>query len=782
MDGWFHWQNCSCVRTFLERVRRKIRILKIAPVLRPLEQAWGSSHSSLRQHKNTMATTTPAESAPSSSQHPAAVDPSPNAGDGSNSNMMNHEPYRLNLFQTLQESQQGGAGGGRRTTGGNSSVSASHHHHHHHQFQQDDASYYAAYRKYCTSKISRIVHRTSVRHVLVHSSKYSHTSSSTTTSNEAATTAAGGAGAGPKPTNASSSSHKKKKNAFVPRDLSIVVHVDCLWHLAYQAERAWSNACEIQRSVAARTGTKGSDGKQRRHAIRRLHKAAQWSQQLWELSTKHCDRVSVEECRSYAEYMAGNVALEKRQYRSALRQYRRSRSILVQLALKGAEDDGPDGADNAVDDAHVLAQRDVWTTRADSLLQPLIRFCEYESRGNTEDDDNDKEDEEESSIPRATSSTDQRAPKGGEIWLAFRGRKVALDSYQELAVLYLKLEQQLKGGGGLGGAGASSGLDEDSFLAVSSDLDAAIRLVQAEFKRYESLPDGPAVRAKRDDLATVRHYMEYQKLSLWRKQQERRLAHAQQGGEDGGATTEADLLHVYDTLLQNAVKTADLQQQQQQQGSGTTATVDDDDPLWLETQAHVLRFRAFRCYYLARFHEENQDSADDGSSVGAAKQDQGSAPGLCRAEALFRQAGKLAARAAEEADACDGMEAHVKALEDLQIRIRAALCRVEALRWLEESGAHAVASTHRPLWMRLNDWDHGAGNRWGGGRGRPDNPAVALADNPPLPMAVPCKPSFYDVAWQHLPRDNDVIDEIGSYIASHEPKRGFMEWIRGGSK
>jgi RNA-binding signal recognition particle 68 len=766
-------------------------------------------HNKSRQappYRFTMATATPAEldaplqpSAAASSSDPKET---PEGGGGSNSSVMDHEPYRLNLFQTLQESQQGGTGGGGgggggphgTTINGNSSGAASHHHRHHHQFQQDDASYYAAYRTYCAAKISRIVHRTSVRHVLVHSSKYYHTSAASTSTEPAAAATAAGAGAGPKPTNAASGSHtkKKKKNAFVPRDPSVVVHEDCLWHLVFQAERAWSNACEIQRSGGAARTEGSSDGKKRQHAIRRLRKAAQWSQQLWEASTKHCDAVSVEECRSYAAYMAGNVALEKRRYRAALRQYRTSRSILVRLAAKGAEGNGPEASEakGDDDDARALARRDVWTTRADSLLQPLIRFCEYESRGKSDnnedaDDHGDKEDEEESSIPRAASSTDQRAPKGGEIWLSFRGRQVALDSYQELAVLYLKLEQQLQGGG----AGASSsGLDEDSFLAVSSDLDAAIRLVQAELKRYESLPDGPAVRAKRDDLVTIRLYMEFQKLSLWRKQQERRLADAQR--QDGGdrATTEADLLHVYDTLLQNAVTTADLQQQQQQGSganagaAGTASNVDDDDPLWLETQAHVLRFRAFRCYYVARFHEENPDCVEDGSSVGGANRDQGSSTGVSRAEALFRQAGKLAARAAEEADACDGMEAHVKALHDLQIRIRAALCRVEALRWLEENGAHAVASTHRPLWMRHSDWDHGAGNRWGGGRGRPDNPAVALADNPPLMMAVPCKPSFYDVAWQHLPRDDSITDEIGSYIARHEPKRGFLEWIRGGSK
>jgi hypothetical protein len=49
-------------------------------------------------------------------------------------------------------------------------------------------------------------------------------------------------------------------------------------------------------------------------------------------------------------------------------------------------------------------------------------------------------------------------------------------------------------------------------------------------------------------------------------------------------------------------------------------------------------------------------------------------------------------------------------------------------------------------------------------------------------LPVPCKPSFFDVAWQHVPRDDGAARGIADYIASREPRRGFLEWVRGGWK
>jgi hypothetical protein len=91
--------------------------------------------------------------------------------------------------------------------------------------------------------------------------------------------------------------------------------------------------------------------------------------------------------------------------------------------------------------------------------------------------------------------------------------------------------------------------------------------------------------------------------------------------------------------------------------------------------------------------------------------------------------------------------------------------------------------------MRLNDWDPGTaalaaavGRRSREGSDASVPVAVSLADSPPLMLPVPCKPSFFDVAWQHVPRDDGAARGIAEYIASREPRRGFLEWVRGGWK
>jgi len=91
-------------------------------------------------------------------------------------------------------------------------------------------------------------------------------------------------------------------------------------------------------------------------------------------------------------------------------------------------------------------------------------------------------------------------------------------------------------------------------------------------------------------------------------------------------------------------------------------------------------------------------------------------------------------------------------------------CRVEAAQFLQAadgSGGGGSRATNRPLWMRFDELDSG----------------TCLADNPPLPIPMPCKPSFFDLAWQHL--DTDIpVQEILDYIKANEPKKsgggGFL--------
>jgi hypothetical protein len=378
---------------------------------------------------------------------------------------------------------------------------------------------------------------------------------------------------------------------------------------------------------------------------------------------------------------------------------------LLQLAEKVDTETSPDG----------LALRDVWTTRAETVLRPLVRFCQYEAR------DEIVEEEDTSQTTAAKTA----AQPTSAIVLNFRGKDIALDSYKQLTVLYLKMEHILAD---------TSHLDELQFLQLLSDLDDALRLVQAEYSHYETLPAGPAVTAKREELLDLKGYFQYQKLAVSRQQQEARIQ---------DLTQDAEIVHVYDALQQNTMAMAALPG-----GPGGDNNV-EEDPFWLEAQAHVVRIRAFRCYYLARLYE---------STLSGTPQ---------QVLALLRQAKQLTAQAQEEIAACDMDDAdgYLTALKDLASKIQALMTRAEALRYLQTQAATGGSSkSDRPLWLRLDDLDAGS----------------VLADDPPLTMPMPCKPAFYDVAWQYVGGDFP-LEELDEYIAAHEPKSapsgGILSWF-----
>jgi len=541
---------------------------------------------------------------------------------------------------------------------------------------------YSQYHAYCSKKLARLIHNKAVRTQLVHNPKYVEGVSG-------------------------------RRHAYCARNdnagSNIIEHENIFWNLFFQAERAWAQACALQQqstkpAVAGRKSRKVSN-----HAYvqRRLNKAAKWARAFAEkvASSNLCDDSSVKESQSYSEWMAANVALEHKQYATAFRHYKNSMTILLELA---------DQIETSAS-VQALAIRDIWTQRAETVIKPLLRYCQYEAK-----DELTAQDLQEAT----TAALSKDAESGNDsIVLSFRGLDIALDaddSYKPLAVLYLKMENSLK---------HPDLLDESQFLQLLSDLDDAVQMVADEIKKYESIGSaGPAVTAKLADLSAVQGYFRYRKYSSWSHQQELRVAELQ---------SDAEIVHLYDALQRNALAMAGL------------PASNDDDPYRLEAQAHVVRIRALRCYHLARLYETS----------GTPQQ----------VLALLRQSLKLTKRAMEEIAACDMAEGeadrHLNALDDLFVKIGAMKCRVEATKFLEASSASSGGSskTDRPLWLRLEDLDTG----------------VILADEPPLPIPMPCKGSFYDMAGQHVLGDNEVLlSTLESYIDANQPKkRGFLGWF-----
>lgn len=514
-----------------------------------------------------------------------------------------------------------------------------------------------------------------------------------------------------------------RRHAFCPRTYydqnssePVVLHENLLWDIFFQAERAWAQACEIEASQQLKS--------RKSHVQRRLNKAAKWASQIPEIARSlHCDESTIREAEAYAAWMKGNACLKREHYLEAFRSYRTSRQILLQLIKDlGQSAEKTIGGDADEADRQRLALSDTWMTRAESVVKPLERYCHYEARDQLEQSDLINED--------AVNQT-KDSKSVASIVLIFRGNEIALDEYKDLAVLYLKMEETLKNLSGMS-------LNEESFLQLFSDLDDALKWAHTALNRYVSLPDGPAVSARRQDLQTIAAYFQYQKLSVWRHQQERRVV---------DLTNDAEILYVYDTLLQNAQAMLDLP------GTGNGDDI-EEDAHWLEAQAHVIRIRAFRCYYLAQlFETANNVDVHPKEML-----------------AFLKHAKKLAKRAEEEIAACDIDDAdhYLNELDTLLKKIEIATCRVEAAVFLESTaGGETSKQTNRPLWMRLDEMDSGP----------------ILVDSPPLPVPIPGKPVFYDIAWQYLGEDypTDVLEEyVKEYDEEGNEKKkssSFFGWF-----
>lgn len=365
-----------------------------------------------------------------------------------------------------------------------------------------------------------------------------------------------------------------------------------------------------------------------------------------------------------------------------------------------------------------LEMRDLFTSRADNVLQPLLRYCQYEYRqaGGTI---------EQNILSSSATDSLQKQSADGDVH--FRGQDISIEN-KNLRVLLLKLDGLL--------ASVSENDDDDDeekFLSILSIYDDAIALVGADLDSIQSMKAGPAVNAKKTELEGLLGYVKNEKLKLVMRRNEKMVNALRVESPDA----HADIAHLYDALLQEAREVCAL--------PGAAEEVEDE--FILEANANVLRIRALRCYYAGQLYMDSNKPAE-----GAA---------------LLKQAELLTSRATEEIAACEEMEygdEYLEALEDLRRDIMAASCRAKAQAYLMRTGeSGGTAATSRPLLLRLNDFD--------GGR--------VLADVPPAAIPIPCKPAFFDVAWNYASEFPE--DEIANHIEEYEKQqsKGLLGWFRG---
>lgn len=682
-----------------------------------------------------------------------------------------------------------------------------------HGLRHDD---YAQYRAYCTRRLSRLRHAKPVRRELSFSSVGADKKLQS-----------GGGGGGKK-----GGRHAFHPRAVAPEDANR--HVNYMTVALYSAERAWSHALELKgeyddaksssnsssrrkKTVGGGGGVGGgekkrsSPGKIRNHYLRKLKKATEYAVELEKMAEAGAgDGRTVKEARAYGGWMRGNWGLEVGDWQMACTEYGTALSICRALGSGEEEDDdaatekgtsdvsAQKGDDTPAAAAENLELRDFFTARASQVIEPLLRYCQYELRqeagaGASGDADAlhtiDAETEEllsggssQQLQAKLDARRDERlrteASGGSMSTVHFRERDVPVEN-KNLRVALLKVEglkselekhnrKKGKGAGGSWAAGGRGGGDDSKFLALLSGYDDATSIVSADLKEYRAMKSGPAVNAKRFEMESLLGYVKHQKLKLMMTRNERMVndlrdaeqqtnksgegkdkkkSSASGGDVDSQGKRVEEIAHLYDALLQDARAVSNLP------GGGSSADEVVEDEFVLEANANVLRLRALRCYYVARMY----------GSDGVEK--------YSEAVALFEQASSLASQAAEEIAACQDMEngdVLIESMEQLERDVAGAKCRAEACACLVRlGGAGAASSTSgRTLLRRLDDFDSGGSTH-------------RLAQVPPSLEPIPCKPTFFDIAL------NDVgelpLEELQKEIEANKPQsKGLLGWFRRG--
>ena len=266
---------------------------------------------------------------------------------------------------------------------------------------------YDQYSSYCTRRLSRLRHSKPVKRDLLHCRQYK--SSLSTKVNE----------------DGKDVSTSKAKNAYRAIDMNNVpseilsTHENYFWEPLYCAERCWAASMAVKKINEGGTINSGgggggafggvsdprqnwSPGKIRAHSIKKLRKAGKFATLLESLTTSTkkapssnqedeemeenggvvveeekvqppVDEHTQMEAKAYASWMRGNLALEQNHWQTACNEYQTALTLCESLA----SNIGGSGSENK-NDLQQLELFDFFTTRAQNVIAPLLRYCHYE--------------------------------------------------------------------------------------------------------------------------------------------------------------------------------------------------------------------------------------------------------------------------------------------------------------------------------------------------------------------------------------------------------------------
>ncbi|KAG0246837.1 hypothetical protein B0O80DRAFT_499200 [Mortierella sp. GBAus27b] len=541
-----------------------------------------------------------------------------------------------------------------------------------------------------------------------------------------------------------------KDKSFTGRPITAetVTNEKYLHVLLFQAERAWGYAMEIKAlSVAL------DDPRKQSHYKGRLRKAAKFAEQLESICSANTGKVDVRtalDAQAYSALMSGYVLFEASEWQGALEKFSAARAIYDKLSLAGTP------------------HQEALCHAAMDEIDPNIRFCGYRLRL-AKDGVVDVEELVKMSAANKGSGSDvllreiehlisqTRQAKAQDLKsISWRSQTLPLRN-AKLATTIVAAQEAAAELNKLDGSSSEAKLEQfDKVLQAYAEAEKHVTKALKEDAIAAAKVKSSKSEQNTAELNLVATYISY---SYLRHAIDRNLLlakdiHNKLEGKDSAADWNEDvqyqnLVKAYDNVVQNLTAIKEL--------PGVVA----DLKLSAEVENKLLYYKGWRCFFTATAYSKLSRHAEAFALFD-------------RAQAYATQIRSGLGRTTSSKSEPDTFNVTEAELQDMENKIRGRKCQVHAA-WYLENGQDGESIEDKMTSMILDEktLDEPALikrlDTYPTSITAKANPKVPnLVDFPPTLQAIPAKPLFFDIAFNHMEYDLDGLAERAGHPKSQQ--------------
>ncbi|KAF8930021.1 hypothetical protein EDD21DRAFT_368526 [Dissophora ornata] len=550
-----------------------------------------------------------------------------------------------------------------------------------------------------------------------------------------------------------------KDKSFIARPITAeTVNDEKYLHLLlFQAERAWGYAMEIKAlSVAL------DDTRKQSHYVGRLKKAAKIAQQLETICSASTGKVDVRtalDAQAYSALMCGYVLFEAQQWQGALEKFSAARAIYDKLSLAGTP------------------HQEALCHAAMDEIDPNIKFCGYRLRL-AKDGVVDVEELVKMSAANKGSGSDvlmreiehliarTRQAKAQDLEsLNWRSRTLPLRN-AKLATAILAAQETAAELKNMTGANTEVKLEQfDRVLQAYAEAEKCVAKALKEDAIAAAKVKSSKSEQNTAELNMIATFISY---SCLRHAIDRNLLLAQDiynRLEGDAAATDRNedlqyqnLVKAYDNVVQNLTAIQEL--------PGVAA----DMKLSAEVDNKLLYYKGWRCFFTATAYSKLSRHVEAIALFD-------------RAQAYATQIRSGLGKIGNGGSDPDSFNVAETELQEIESKIRGRKCQVHAA-WYLENGqeSHSIEdqlssmslderSLDEPaLIKRLDTYPTSITSK--------TNPTVPhLVDFPPALQAIPAKPLFFDIAFNHMDYNHNVLAERAGHPKASQQNESSGGWF-----